>query len=773
MARIQVAVTKKQTHRLNALVLVGVLLAFASVVHAERTNMPQERNFGMALPGEKCRVSRLPKWTEPEKWAWIEICEGRIANFNKHLNEKLDPRNPAHDGKWSDERKLSSRFLETILLHEPFRSAIPRQGVRIIGAYFSNAIDLTDASIERPLLLHKSRFRSQVYMTRLKTPTFISLEDSKFDDDLNMDSASVGGDLFMRRAEFGEVILRGVEIDDQLDMEGATFKGKLNMDASSVGVNLFMRKAAFREVNLRGAKVGDQLELVGSTFRGKLSMASISVGSSLFMTNAEFGEVVLRGAEIDTQLSMDGSTFRGKLSMDSASVGISLFMRKALFGAVDLKGADIRDYLDMDGSTFKGKLDMDSASVGVNLFIRRAELGEVNLRAAKIGDQLEMDGSTFKDKLGMDSASVGVNLFMRNMEFDRVDLRGAKIGGQLNMNGSTFKGKLIMDSASIGSSLLMRQAEFGAVDLVAAKIGGQLSMVRSTFKDKLIMQASSIGSSLFLWQVKFNSPADLMFLSIGSGLDVRGATLRGLDLTGSRVEGELRLGSSNADIEWKGQKDKNGNYQAPKLTLRNVSVGALQDTKDTWPDHLEREFEGFTYDRLGGFGASEQEKPDERGSSWFIEWLAKDESYSPQPYRHLAGVLRTTGHEDMADDILFASRDLELEKTDLWPPKWLWLGMLRFFIGYGLRYYYALYWIAGLTAFGTVLLCYAKENDRDGTKLGFWYSLDMLLPIIHLREWHYTDVTLNTRVKYYFYVHKIMGYVLISFILAGLSGLVE
>ena len=517
MARIQVAVTKEQTHRLNALVLVGVLLAFASVVHAERTNTSEERNFGMALPGEKCRILPLPKWTEPEKWAWTQICEGKEANFNERLKEKLDPRNPAHDGEWSDERKLSSIFLETILLHEPFRSAIPRQGVRIIGAYFPNFIDLTDASIERPLLLHKSRFRSQVDMNRLRTLASISLEGSKFDGDLNMDSASVGGGLFMRRAEFGEVVLRGVEIGDQLDMEWATFKGKLNMDAASVGSSLFMGKA------------------------------------------------------------------------------------------------------------------------------------------------------------------------------------------------------------------------------------------------------------------ELNKPANLIFLSVGSGLNARGVMLRGLDLTGARIEGELHLGLSDANIEWKSYTDENGDRQAPKLTLRNTSVGTLQDTKDTWPDHLEREFEGFTYDRLGGFGASEQDDPYKRESSWFIEWLAKDESYSPQPYRHLAGVFRAAGHEDMADDILVANRDRERRETDWWPPKWLWLWMLKLFIGYGygLRSFYALYWIAGLTVFGTVLLCCAKESARDGTKLGFWYSLDMLLPVIRLREQHYTDVDLKTWAKYYFYFHKIMGYVLIFFVLAGLSGLTE
>ncbi len=603
MARIQVAVTKEQTHRLNALVLVGVLLAFASVVHAERTNTSEERNFGMALPGEKCRILPLPKWTEPEKWAWTQICEGKEANFNERLKEKLDPRNPAHDGEWSDERKLSSIFLETILLHEPFRSAIPRQGVRIIGAYFPDDINLTDASIERPLMVHKSRFKSQVDMFRLKTLALISLEGSKFD---------------------------------------------------------------------------------------------------------------------------------GGLNMSSSLVGVHLFIRDAIFDKVDLKGTEISDYLDMNGSTFKGKLDMGSASVGVNLF-------------------------------------------MRDAIFDKVDLRGAKIGGQLNMIGSTFKGKLVMGSSSVGGSLHMRSAKFGEVDLRGAKISHQLTMDGSTFRGKLVMPSISVGSSLFLRQVEFDSPANLMFLSVGSNLDARGATLRSLDLTGSRIKGELRLGSSDANIEWKSQKDENENYQAPKLTLRNASVGALQDTKDTWPDHLEREFEGFTYDRLGGFGASEQDDPYKRESSWFIEWLAKDESYSPQPYRHLAGVFRAAGHEDMADDILVANRDRERRETDWWPPKWLWLWMLKLFIGYGygLRSFYALYWIAGLTVFGTVLLCCAKESARDGTKLGFWYSLDMLLPVIRLRERHYTDVDLNTWAKYYFYFHKIMGYVLISFVLAGLSGLTE
>ena len=54
----------------------------------------------------------------------------------------------------------------------------------------------------------------------------------------------------------------------------------------------------------------------------------------------------------------------------------------------------------------------------------------------------------------------------------------------------------------------------------------------------------------------------------------------------------------------------------------------------------------------------------------------------------------------------------------------------------------------------------------------FFYSLDLLLPVVRLREQHY-DIDLQGRVRYYFYVHQIMGYVLASFLIAGLSGLTK
>ena len=52
------------------------------------------------------------------------------------------------------------------------------------------------------------------------------------------------------------------------------------------------------------------------------------------------------------------------------------------------------------------------------------------------------------------------------------------------------------------------------------------------------------------------------------------------------------------------------------------------------------------------------------------------------------------------------------------------------------------------------------------------YSLDQLLPIINLSK-HHDDIRLGLGARYYFYFHMITGYVLASFLIAGLAGLTK
>ncbi len=693
------------------------LCLFTSIAHAEPADLPS--GPGRALPGQPCRIGGAdlpPQWSEVDRWAWREICEGRPADFDEDLKEEFDPTGPEHQNKWSDERRmLSPGFLETVLFHQPFRSAIPYWGVRIKGAVFSHAINFEGGQLDRPIVLANSAFERAVRLGHVVTSSSLSFNGSSFVGELDMGSISVGGSLLMRGAEFQEVILKGAKISGQLSVIGSTFRGNLNMNAVSVGGSLLMN---------------------GPTEPPPLSEK----------VRTSFQEVDLIGADIGGSLSTNGAEFRGKLIMDSISVDGTLIMQQAAFDVVDLSGANIGGEISMVGSAFQGKLDMNSISVGQSLLMGQH---------AESPPMLEEAISSFQE----------------------VDLKEADIGGQISMVGSAFQGRLDMGSISVGQSLLMRKGTFREVVLLGANVGGQVSMIKATvFQDGLIMEFISIGQGLLMREGTFRE-VDLIFSNIRGSLDVRGAELGKLNLTGAQIDDELVLGlPENLTIQWKHFPDGNGTSSPPMLTLQNTKVSALQDTINSWPPELQLEMEGFTYDRLGGLQAGGKEMPHQRGSEWYVDWLALDQSYSPQPYKQLADVLETSGHEFMANDILFAGRNRELKES--WPHnklKWLGLSALGATIGYGYgwRYFLSVLWIVAFTAIGCLVLRCEPNRPNKTERLGFWYSLDMLLPVIRLREEHYKVDLSNTYVRRYFYIHKLIGYILVFFVIAGLAGLTQ
>ncbi len=173
-----------------------------------------------------------------------------------------------------------------------------------------------------------------------------------------------------------------------------------------------------------------------------------------------------------------------------------------------------------------------------------------------------------------------------------------------------------------------------------------------------------------------------------------------------------------------------------------------------------------------------------RKAQWFIDWLAKDESFSPQPYQQLADVLRAAGQTTKANAVLYAGR--ERERGEAPRRTRLVMTLLMVTIGYGLggRYFLALLWVAGFVLSGFAILSVAPWlADIPQSKDIFWIlacSLDLLLPIVELNKEHSEFVmeTLGSApatawVKYYFYVHKIIGWVLGSFLIAGLAGLTQ
>ena len=409
---------------------------------------------------------------------------------------------------------------------------------------------------------------------------------------------------------------------------------------------------------------------------------------------------------------------------------------------------------------------MDGIEVAGPIFIRGADLTRASARNARVGKVLDLDGSKIAENLDVDGINVASYLFMRDAELANVMLLNAHVGAALELDRSKVTGGLNMDAIQITSDLFMQDANFVQVTLKSARVGGEVSLSGSKFLGNVRLEALRVEQPLSMERSEFFGQVSLDFARL-LNVDLAGGTFHEkVDLTGSQIVGELRLGSAKrASAKWS---------SGSTLILRNARVDAIQDLRDAWPSKLD--LSGFTYRSLEGIdvaaadAAADADAMANRSTEWFKAWLGKQEQYGPDPYAQLASVLRGHGRQDAADEILFSSKEGERAGSAL--PRYVSLTASKWLIGYGYYLGWALFWVAGLLLAGIATLWLSGEGARNGMPYGIAYSFDILLPIIRLREEHY-KIELAGWPRYYFYGHKIAGYVLASFLIAGIAGLTK
>ena len=103
-----------------------------------------------ALDPAPARTAHDDFETAAERWAWSQIKQGGIADFNKHCGTpQLDP-NDEKDTRWQDDcRNLPSRFLQDLLARAPWREQVPDKGVRGLRGISILKTTLSKSSIAR------------------------------------------------------------------------------------------------------------------------------------------------------------------------------------------------------------------------------------------------------------------------------------------------------------------------------------------------------------------------------------------------------------------------------------------------------------------------------------------------------------------------------------------------------------------------------------------------------------------------------------------------
>jgi hypothetical protein len=428
----------------------------------------------------------------------------------------------------------------------------------------------------------------------------------------------------------------------------------------------------------------------------------------------------LSHAELDRDLSMTDSDFESDIDFSELHTTGSLLLEKSFIaGHLNLQGVRTERSLDMSCIDISGDksdaIRLDRATIKGDLALWEAHIdGGVNMDSLSVGGHLFLGG-----RQGIHSSFLG-----------GIWLQNASIGGAVYLADAKVAGELMLRHISTGNSLLMYASSFDRIDLRGARIGGDLAIEGPKERER------------------------------------QGAR-RSVDLSASSVSGALSLGSSYyGPLNWP---------DGAALNLRNAQVFELRDgiecktesnCNGQWPSQLE--LDGFTYQQLDA--GEEGVNMAARGSMWWSSWLARQTQYSPYPYEQLASLLQKIGYKEKANDILYEGKRREGEAAT-YPAK-LWMKLQWALTGYGYRLNWAWWWVLGCVALGASVLRLSGEGPRHGLPYGIAYSIDMLLPIVKLRDMHYA-IELNGWARYYFYAHKIMGFVLGSFVLAALAGLTK
>ena len=383
----------------------------------------------------------------------------------------------------------------------------------------------------------------------------------------------------------------------------------------------------------------------------------------------------------------------------------------------------------------------------------------------------------FTSLVDLGDAVIRGPLWLERSRLDQgMNLIGAKLSNILNLEGSFVAGTFWADRMDVAGPLFMRRAHFNEVRLVGARVGGDLSAIGSSFDGAFTADGLEITGSLRMSSGASFKTVQLIDAKVGRTLDLSGSAYEGhVDLTGLEVAGELRLATPHEHHpppQWK---------DGARITLRNVSVDALQDVEEAW-DGLEQGevvLSGFEYERLGGLADTPGDSMADRSVDWLLGWLDKqpnaDVVHNPQPYEQLAAVLRAGGQAEKANDILFASRSRfrDADSTPLLTKLGLWFQY--YLIGYGYRNLHAIGWFALLLGVGTVLSRGStfRLNRPMSVVQRFCYCVDKAIPFIGLDKRHDYVMHPGLRVSIYFYVHRLIGFALATFLIAGLSGLTK
>lgn len=546
-----------------------------------------------------------------------------------------------------------------------------------------------------------------------------------------------------------------------------------------------------RGLRIRGAFIvcnwsNGYLNLQGATIQHNLGLADCFIGGGLILQNAKTKSISLQGSKIESLVG------------DGVEVEGSIFFGNEFSATDEVRflGATITGDFICTNSNFGalGKsLRCDGFEVGGSVFLSNGfqASGSVRLMSARIAKNLQCDNAEFKGlghSLVCDGIIVGGNLSL-NEKFranGEVRLLGARISGLLNCSGGFFAGddnSILAQNIDVKGNLYLAEAfqARGEVDFRNAHIGGNVYCDDAIFSCKdqaLVFNRATIDGMVLLGK-GLMSAGQISFSSAKIGRDF---SAQGVSLEGNPCL-QLRNAEIRGTLTWRRIKYAHGQLDLTGASCRDFSFDA-----PSWQKPREIKITNFTY-------KSFTELPKDADGDFWCEWLDKQPNshqqtkFRPKPYEFLADVLTEMGYGEEARSVRIEKQHKQTDfihhyqaqpkRSNAIILRRLNIFWRRFvlgpFIDYGYRpgragLYLGVIGIIGAFVFWwaawagimtpTHPLIYKEAHASNGaisqacrenwvyaskeciTSLPsehsefqpFWYSFDVLLPVVNLRQ---------------------------------------
>lgn len=695
--------------------------------------------------------------TPQEQFVLEQAGAGEVAD----LQEKF--------GTAEEDRRLRARFLEELLTGALPGPRVHRRGVKIRQAVIEEPLDLENAEVAIAVWLDDCIFKELFSIIDACFKHHLSLEDSHFLKQADFQRLNLAGGIFCRNTVFaGPVNFVGADIKGQFVASRGKFLAEdqeANFNGLKVGEDASFAEAEFHgPVDFIGADIKGQFGAKGVKFLAedqKANFNGLKVGQDAFFDGAEFhGPVDFVAANIKGQFTAKGTKFLAaehKVDFHRMEVGRDAFFR----------GCDFHGLVSFVLSKIAGDLHLEALQLKIGQEMSTTFRADVNFRGAEIGGELRADKAQFLGHIS--------------------DFEAVKVGRSFHASGAIFDGSAYFTEMAVQHNFFLtpfgRLRSFktlfkGPANFSRLEVGGVFNADQAIFKsESTIFTGLKVSQGAF-----FNGAIFFAGLVLKEGqltdLEIRGLhrlSAGGLPLTEivlnrTRIEHRLTL----EDMEIKRFEARNLEVKGPaellrlaiknEADLRDASLYHLQLVEPGWPapqdGHPQVYLDGLTYQSL-----TTRSEP-RKAEKWqeLLDWLGCSR-FNTQNYVQLDAFFQRGGLRAWADQAFIIARRRELGRLPWWrASRWLTKVFWEWPVGFGRKPERILWPALGLVLLGW--WCFHAPGQPLWN--GLVISLDRFLPGVDLGAARSFHPASSSYVWDYWYLEKILGWVLAPIALAAI-----